>query len=119
MRSNEKTSRCDSAIFFHGSPISCDIPAKAQGLPALQQDELYSTERQKLLAQGWQKVIDFRKECKLKQGGFARDTCFKYKEHVDCSANGYCAFIWKDNRGSILKVVTFGEEYGLLNWSVE
>jgi len=113
--------RVITLLILLGSLISFDIPAKAQGLPALQQGELYIKERQKLLAQGWQKVIDFTKDCKLKHiySGFARDTCFKYQEHDDCSANGYCAFIWKDNRGNILKVVTFGDEYGLVNWSVE
>ena len=98
-----------------------DIPAQAQALPALQQGEPYSKERQKLLAQGWQKVIDFTKDCKSKHlyNEFARDTCFRYQEHEDCFANGYCAFIWKESGGRVLKIVTFGEEYGRVNWSFD
>ena len=115
-----RTFHLTALFLLLGSLASFDFLVKAQGVPALQQGEAYSKERQKLLVQGWQKMIDLTKDCKSKHlYGFARDTCFKYQEHDDCSANGYCAFIWKDNRGDILNVVTFGEDYDLVNWSVE
>ena len=102
--------------------------AFAQGVPALQQGQPYHIERKKLLASGWQKVITLGLDCVSKypsdpQTGrfdpFKRETCFKYQEHQDCSAQGHCLFLWRNAEGSTLRVVTFGYEHALLNWSLE
>jgi hypothetical protein len=102
--------------------------AVAQGLPVLQQGQLYRVEREKLLVSGWQKVITLSLDCVSKYpsspktgrfGSFKRETCFKYQEHQDCSAQGHCLFLWRNAEGSTLRVVTFGYEHALLNWSLE
>ncbi len=100
------------------------LPCQAQELPTLQQGQPYNTERQKLLNSGWQKVIDYTKNCDTTaygtpRNGFSRDTCFKYQEHDDCSGTGYCTFAWRNAYDSRLKVVTYGGEYRVLNWTVE
>jgi hypothetical protein len=60
--------------------------AVAQGLPVLQQGQLYRVEREKLLASGWQKVITLGLNCVSKYpsspktgrfDSFKRETCFK------------------------------------------
>jgi hypothetical protein len=102
--------------------------AFALGLPVLQQGQLYRVEREKLLAGGWQKVITLGLNCVSKYpsssktgrfDSFKRETCFKYQEHQDCSAQGHCLFLWRNAEGSTLRVVTFGYEHALLNWSLE
>ena len=102
--------------------------AVAQGVPVLQQGLPYHIERKKLLASGWQKVITLGLDCVSRypsdpQTGrfdpFKRETCFKYQEHQDCSAQGHCLFFWTNAEGSTLRVVTFGYEHALLNWSLE
>ena len=102
--------------------------AVAQGLPVLQQGQTYQIERKKLLASGWQKVIAIGLDCVSKypsdpQTGrfdsFKRETCFTYQEHQECGAQGHCLFFWRNAEGSTLRVVTFGYDHALLNWSFE
>ncbi len=102
--------------------------AAAQGLPALQQGQPYQSERKKLLASGWQKVITPGLNCVYKypsnpQTGvfdeFKRDTCYRYQEHQDCSAQGHCLFLWRNAAGANLRIVTFGYGRILLSWSLE
>jgi len=108
-------------LILLGSPISFDFPVKAQGLPLLQQGEAYDKERQKIIAEGWKKVIDFTKDCKRLYPGdsFRLNTCFKYQELKACSGQGHCTFIWRNAQGNVLRVTTFGYGYPLLNWSIE
>ena len=104
-----------------GGLMTIHHPGKAQGLPPLQQGEAYDKERQKIFAKGWQKVIDFRKDCKRIYPGdsFRLNTCFKYQELEACSGQGHCAFLWRNAQGNVLRVTTFGYGYPLLNWSLE
>ena len=108
-------------LILLGSLISFDFPVKAQGLPPLQQGEAYDKERQKIFAEGWQKVIDFTKDCKRLYPGdsFKLNTCFKYQELGDCSGQGHCTFLWRNAQGNVLRVTTFGYGYSLLNWSID
>ena len=99
-------------------------PTKAQYMPSLMQGQPYKEERKKLIESGWQKVIDTTKNCKMTAYGFARTsfsekTCFRYEEHDDCSANGFCGFIWRNSIGIRLKVITFGYLYTVKNWDLE
>jgi hypothetical protein len=53
------------------------------------------------------------------QTGWVFQSLLKYQEHQDCSAQGNCLFLWRNAEGSTLRVVTFGYEHALLNWSLE
>jgi len=99
-------------------------PTQSQEVPRLHQGRTYAEERKQLLAFNWQKVIDFTKSCEKTDGGglrngFSRVTCFRYQEHLDCSATGYCAFRWRNQIGTTLKVITLGDRYIVMSWTTE
>ena len=96
-------------------------PSYGQSLPALRQGKPYASERQKLISAGWQKVVfvDCYRKDNYPRNKITRDTCFRYHEVDECSASGYCSFLWRDVRGAILQVVTLGEGYALLNWTLK
>lgn len=90
----------------------------AQSMPSITQGKPYASERQKLLAAGWQKVMYPTRSCN-QLNGFSRDTCFAYQELDTCSANGYCSFIWRTAYGGSLRVNTYGYDYNVVNWILE
>jgi len=110
-------------ILVAAIPTSCAL-SYAQNISSLMQGQPYSKERKKLLSSGWQKVIDYTKNCSTTangapRNGFSREACFRYQEHEDCSATGYCAFAWKNANGKGLRVITHGDFYNVQNWELE
>ena len=117
-------SRLAIIVIFSAIIATFIAPTKAQYMPSLMQGKPYEEERKKLIESGWQKVIDSTKNCKMAaygsaRNGFSEKTCFRYEEHDDCSANGFCRFIWRNSSGVRLKVTTLGYPYTVQNWDLE
>jgi hypothetical protein len=94
------------------------MPIRAQSIPYLTQEQPYAVERQKLLSAGWQKVLKPQRSCN-ELAEPAKTTCYRYPEVEDCSGNGYCKFGWRNSRGEILGIMTFGMNLIITGWGIE
>lgn len=113
----------EMVILVAAIPISCAL-SHAQNIPSLTQGQPYNKERKKLLSSGWQKVINYTKNCSTTANGaprnvFSREACLRYQEHEECSATSYYAFAWKNANGKGLRVITYGDSYNVQNWELE